>query len=211
MVQISLRVLVRPDPEHLQWIYRKLGKDFGERVLPSIVNEITKAVIAQYNASELLTKRDHVSKQIRDELTRRANEFRIIIEDVSIVHLAFSSEYTAAVEAKQVAQQSAERAKYVVEKAIQEKKQIVIPAEGEARSAELIGKAIQNNPAFIQLRRIDTAKEIANIVSKSSNRIFLNADTLQLNQLGLATVPTTDNQFSDTTSPNAVAAKKGYW
>lgn len=140
MVQISLRCLIRPDYDRLQTIYRTLGQDFDERVLPSIVNEITKAVIARYNASELLTKRDFVSKQIKDALMKRSLDFNIIVEDVSIVHLAFSKEYTAAVEAKQVAQQDAERAKYIVDKAIQQKKQIVIRAQGEAQSAELIGK-----------------------------------------------------------------------
>jgi prohibitin 2 len=117
MVQISLRVLFKPDPNNLPAIYRKLGKDFEVRVLPSIVNEVTKAVVAQYNASELLTKRNAVSKQIRDMLTQRSNDFHILLDDVAITHLAFSKEYTAAVEAKQVAQQDAERAKYIVEKA----------------------------------------------------------------------------------------------
>jgi prohibitin 2 len=113
--------------------------DFDQRVLPSIVNEVTKAVVAQYNASELLTKRELVSRQIREMLIRRSADFHILLDDVAITHLAFSKEYTAAVEAKQVAQQDAERAKYIVERAIQEKKSIVIRAEGEAKSAELIG------------------------------------------------------------------------
>lgn len=69
------------------------------------MNEVTKAVVAQYNASELLTKRDVVSKQIQDKLLQRAADFHILLDDVSITHLAFSNEYTAAVEAKQVAQQ----------------------------------------------------------------------------------------------------------
>ena len=209
MVQIGLRCLIRPDDQKLPWIYRHLGLDYDERVLPSIVNEISKAVIAQFNASELLTKREFVSKQIRDELVRRAGHFRIIVEDVSITHLAFSKEYTAAVEAKQVAQQDAERARYVVDKAVQEKKKIIIKAEGEAKSAELIGEAIQNNPAFIQLRRIEAAREVANIVSHSSNKIFLNADTLQLNQLGELTTPkeTTTPRSNTNTSTNS----KGAW
>ncbi len=139
MVQISLRVLFKPDPENLGFIYRKLGKDFDARVLPSIVNEVTKAVVAQYNASELLTKRNVVSKQIRDMLTARSADFKILLDDVAITHLAFSKEYTAAVEAKQVAQQDAERAKYIVDRALQEKKSIVIKAQGEAQAAELIG------------------------------------------------------------------------
>jgi regulator of protease activity HflC (stomatin/prohibitin superfamily) len=113
--------------------------DFDQRVLPSVVNEVTKAVVAQYNASELLTKRNIVSKSIQDEMKKRTGEFKIILEDVGITHLAFSKEYTAAVEAKQVAQQEAERAKYIVDRAIQEKKSIVIRAQGEAQAATLIG------------------------------------------------------------------------
>jgi hypothetical protein len=109
------------------------------------VNEVTKAVVAQYNAAELLTKREIVSRQVRDLLTQRSADFRILLDDVAITHLAFSKEYTAAVEAKQVAQQDSERAKYIVERAIQEKKSIVIRAEGEAKSAELIGNV--SNPA----------------------------------------------------------------
>ncbi len=184
MVQISLRVLFKPDPDALPFIYRRLGKDFDARVLPSIVNEVTKAVVAQYNASELLTKRDLVSRQIREMLMKRAGDFKILLDDVSITHLAFSTQYTAAVEAKQVAQQESERAKYIVERALQEKKSIIIKAEGEATSAQLIGnvcfsildfvvkklsfffftKAIQNNPAFIQLRRIEAAKDVCNLL-----------------------------------------------
>lgn len=153
-------------------------------MLPSIVNEVTKAVVAQYNASELLTKRDLVSKQIREMLTKRSGDFHILLDDVAITHLAFSKEYTAAVEAKQVAQQEAERAKYIVDRAYQEKKSIVIRAEGEAQSAQLIGNAIQKNPAFIQLRKIDAAKEIATMVVQSGNKVYLNADSLMINTLG---------------------------
>lgn len=120
-----------------------LYADFDVRVMPSIVNEVTKAVVAQYNASELLTKRDLVSTQIRQMLVKRSADFCILLDDVAITHLAFSREYTAAVEAKQVAQQDAERAKWIVERAIQEKKSIVIKAEGEAKSAELIGNVRQ--------------------------------------------------------------------
>jgi hypothetical protein len=55
-----------------------------------------------------------VSKDIRRILAERARYFNIILEDVSITNLTFSKEYTAAVEAKQVAQQEAERAKFIV-------------------------------------------------------------------------------------------------
>lgn len=47
---------------------------------------------------------------------KRAAEFNITLEDVSLTHLTFGPEFTRAVEAKQVAQQDAERARFIVEK-----------------------------------------------------------------------------------------------
>lgn len=184
MVTLAIRVLHKPNPNELVWIYRYLGKNYDERVLPSIMNECAKAVVARYNANELLTKRDQVSADIRAELKLRASGFNVMLDDVAITHLSFSPEYAKAVEAKQVAQQDAERAKYIVIGAMQEKKTIITKARGEAESAELIGHAVKKNPGFMKLRRIDAARDIADIVSGSGNKIYLNADSLLLNLLG---------------------------
>jgi prohibitin 1 len=61
MVSITLRVLSRPDFDHLSKIYQNLGMDYDERVLPSIGNEVLKSIVAQFDAAELITQREVVS------------------------------------------------------------------------------------------------------------------------------------------------------
>merc|ERR1719510_2017055 len=178
MVNISLRCLARPDPNKLPEIYRTLGPDYDEKVLPSIINEVLKSVVAQYNAMQLVKDRELVSRMIRQRLVQRAQDFHILLDDVAITHLSFSSEYEKAVEAKQVAQQQAEKARYLVLKAQEEKKRTIIHAEGEKQSAQMIGDAIKANPGFIELRRIAVAKDISALLAKSSNRMVLSTDSL---------------------------------
>ena len=98
-------------------------------------------------------------------------------------HLAFSPEFTAAVEAKQVAQQEAQRAAFVVDKARQEKQATVVRAQGEARSAELIGDAIKKSRSYVDLRRIENARNIASILQEAGgkNKLYLDANGLGLN------------------------------
>ena len=68
-------------------------------------------------------------------------QFGLILDDISITHLTFGREFTQAVELKQVAQQDAEKARFLVEKAEQIKNAAVISAEGDTEAAELMSKA----------------------------------------------------------------------
>lgn len=145
-VNITVRVLFRPRTDKLVEIYRTLGLGYDERVLPSIVNEVLKSIVAQYSANQLLSQRDQVSGKIRRTLEERASTFNIVIDDVSIVDLSFMKDYTDAIEAKQVAQQEAERAKFIVDQAKEAKKSIIIRAQGEGKSIELVGRAAMDNP-----------------------------------------------------------------
>lgn len=173
-VNITLRILFRPMANKLPNIYTNLGIDYDERVLPSIVNEVLKAVVAQYDASELITQREMVSAKITEELTNRSAQFGLVLDDISITHLTFGREFTHAVEMKQVSYQEAEKARYTVEREEQRKLATVIRAEGDAQAATLIATALgEGGNGLIELRKIEAAEDIAYQLSQSPNVVYL--------------------------------------
>lgn len=127
-----------------------------------------------------------VSQKVSDDLTERAAQFGVILDDISITHLTFGREFTQAVEMKQVAQQEAEKARFLVEKAEQQKQASIISAEGDAQAAELLAKAFaEAGDGLIELRRIEAAEDIAYQMSRSRSITYLPA-----NQSTLLNLPT---------------------
>lgn len=174
MVHLTLRILSRPDVSRLPDIFKTLGLEYDEKVLPSIGNEVVKAVVAQFNADQLLTERPQVSALVRESLIRRAKDFNIELDDVAITHLSYGAEFSTAVEKKQVAQQEAERSKFVVMKAEQQRRAAIIRAEGESESAKLISDATAAaGMGLIELRRIEASREVASTLAKTPNVSYL--------------------------------------
>lgn len=71
----------------------------------------------------------------------------------------------------------------MVDKARQEKQAMVVRAQGEARSAELIGDAIKKSRSYVDLKRIENARAIATILQEAGgrNKLYLDSEGLGLN------------------------------
>lgn len=88
--------------------------------------------------------------------------------------MTFGKEFTQAVELKQVAQQEAEKARFLVEKAEQQKKAAIVSAEGDAQAAKLIATSLNEvGDALVELRRIEASEEIAYNLSRSRQISYL--------------------------------------
>jgi hypothetical protein len=70
-----------------------------------------------------------------------------------------------------------------VEKALQDKRSIVIRAEGDAESARMISEAVQSNPYYLELKTIEAARDIAGSLANSQNKVYLSSDMLMFNLL----------------------------
>jgi len=186
MVNIRLRVLFRPIADRLPQLYRTFGLDYDERILPSVSNEILKAVVAEYKAEELIQKRDAVSARIFQLMQEKVYQFGLTLEDLSLVDIQFGNDFMVAVEQKQVAQQEAERYRYVVLENEQKRRAAVVRAEGEAESAKLISDAIQKSGSgLLELRRIEAAVDVANQLAPMKNLTFVPGGNSMLMNMGM--------------------------
>lgn len=182
-IDFQIRVLFKPDIHRLADITRDLGLNYSDKILSPIAKEVAKTIIAQYSAQQLLSNREQVSRDIKAALKERLINFNILLDEVAITQVSFSREFEKAVEDKQIAQQNAERMKYLVERSKEIKKTAIINAERDCKSIELIGTAMKNNPAYLTLKKIEAAQDIANSLSQSKNKVLLNSDQLLMSTL----------------------------
>ena len=115
-------------------IYQTIGRDYESIILMPAVQESMKSVTAKYTAEELITERAVVGEEIKTTLEQKVKDYGIIIEKFNIVNFDFSSEFNAAIEAKQVAEQNLLKTKT-------EQQQAIVIAEAEAKKKTIAAEA----------------------------------------------------------------------
>ena len=105
-VDVALSVNYCIDQTTAQELYRTVGINYYDNVMFPRIQENTKAVFSQYSAENLIAKRDSLSEQIADAMSKDLKRYGITIVSVAIEDIDFTDAFTNAVEAKQVAAQN---------------------------------------------------------------------------------------------------------
>lgn len=145
VVSTTLALNYHVDPAKVGEIYRRAGKSYARRIIDPVVQESLKGVTAKYTAEELIRNRQTVKTEVENDITRRLAAYNIVVEPsgLSITNFEFSPEFNKAIEQKQVAQQEAEKQKYVLQQAELEQQTEITKAEGRSQAAKLNAAALQ--------------------------------------------------------------------
>lgn len=143
-------------PEEVPSIYRQVGADYTEKVIHPAVQEVVKAATARFTAEELIIKREEVKNQIHQLLAAHLTQAHLRLVETYITDFDFSSEFSRAIEAKQIAEQDALKAKRDLDRVKIEAEQKVAQARAEAEGLRLQREAITTQ--LLELRKIEAQK-----------------------------------------------------
>lgn len=129
-VSTTLAINYRVDTSKSYSIYKNIGASYESVLVTPAVNEVLKAITAQYTAEESVTNRALISEGLISGLNDKLNSIGLYITDVNIVNFDFSDAFITAIEEKQVAQQK-------LLKAETEKQTAITNAEAEAEALKI--------------------------------------------------------------------------
>jgi len=141
------------DPSRVNALYQRIGTDFKERIIDPAVQEVVKATTAQFTGVELIQKREDVRVAVKGMLKERLAPYYLTVDDLAIVNFKFSQQFEAAIEAKQTAEQLAQKAERDLQRIKTEAEQKVATAKAEAESLRVQKENV--TPQLIELRRVE--------------------------------------------------------
>jgi len=126
----------------------------------SKIMDTFKAVAGKYTASEFVTNREKIRKEVVEAaklavVNDQTKKPAIKVIDIPITNVDFDDQYETAIKEKQVAQQNAQKAEYVLQQARVDAQSSIAKAEGEARALTIKAQAIAKSPSVLRLNEID--------------------------------------------------------
>jgi regulator of protease activity HflC (stomatin/prohibitin superfamily) len=209
-IYVDASVIFAIDPAKVIDVHIRWQDRYSEDLVRAQARGIVRDAVSQFGVEEVITtKRFDLVSSIRDTMRQKLEENGLILVDFVLRNIAFSDEYAASVEQKQIAEQQSQQAKFVVEQKRQEAEQarqvaqgqadaVVIKAKGEAEArlieakaeAEalaMISEALEGNPDLLTYQYISKLSPNIQAMLLPSDSPFL----MQIPQYGLLDTPTT--------------------
>ncbi len=145
----------RLDPIKVVEVRRKQGtlENIVSKIIAPQTQESFKIAAARRTVEEAITKRNELKEDFDTALGERLDKYGIIVLDTSVVDLAFSPEFSRAVEEKQIAEQRAQRAVYVAQEAEQEAQAEINRAQGKAEAQRLLAETLKAQGGALVLQK----------------------------------------------------------
>ncbi len=160
LMHLEVSLLYRLDPQRATEVYQKLGVDYVEVVVAPNLRSVMRAVTAAHAANALYSEaREAVAQQMLVEMRKLVQPRGIIIENVLLRDIKLPATLKAAIEAKQQADQDAQRMNFVLQKERQEAERKRIEAQGISDFQRIVTQGI--SPALLDWKGIEATMEIA--------------------------------------------------
>ena len=153
MVSSAIALNYHVDSAAVNQVYGTFRLAYRQTIIDPAVQESVQAATAEFTAEELITRRPEVSAQIREILSTRLREYNMVVDQFSITEFSFSDLFIQSIEAKQVAEQAAQKAENDLMRIKVEAEQTITAARAEAESQRLQSITITSN--ILQLRAIE--------------------------------------------------------
>ncbi len=115
-------------------IFQTVGTDYESVIISLAELEVLKAHTATYPASDILHQRAKLKSEVQADLSAWLAKYGIELREVSLADVSFDKGYMAAIEAKQVEEQNAQKKVYEVQQAQREAEKNAAIALGQANA-----------------------------------------------------------------------------
>ena len=149
-VTSTIAVNYHLDPTAAVTVYQSIGPEYQTVVLAPAIQNIFKAVTAEYTAEQLITNREDVRRTAEAQLKTQLAVYHVIVENFNIINFDFSPDFDTAIEQKQVAQQAVETAKQKLAQAQIDAQTAVAQAQGQADAQAALKNTGALNAAYLE-------------------------------------------------------------
>ena len=174
IVKASVTVNYRVDETTVNRLHQQIGTAYYSRIIAPALEASIKSAMAKFRAEDLIRERDKVMLEIQEALNNRIQSRHIIIENVALTNIEFSTTYTDAIEQKVVAEQLELKAVNDLRRIEIEAQQKVVQAQAEAESLRIQQEVLQESQEILQLRFIEKWDGVLpRVVSGNDNLMLL--------------------------------------